>query len=133
MLLRLGRGSGDGFGESGQTDTPVLVQIDTEHWWTARPDLWNWWDPEKPGFDPAKRSVAPHWAATEWLFQGPRETPAWRCALEKTLADGRRRYVCIFNWESIHRSDAVLKGMTGFMVGCVEPCDWCGLLGEWGG
>ena len=38
-----------------QTETPVLVQIDTEHWWEARPDLWNWWDPAKPGFDPANR------------------------------------------------------------------------------
>ena len=24
-----------------QTSTPVVVQIDTEHWWDARPDLWN--------------------------------------------------------------------------------------------
>jgi hypothetical protein len=38
-----------------QTETPVLVQIDTEHWWEARPDLWNWWDPAKPGFNPANR------------------------------------------------------------------------------
>ncbi len=40
---------------AGQTDTPVLVQIDTEHWWEARPDLWNWWDPAKPGYNPANR------------------------------------------------------------------------------
>jgi hypothetical protein len=33
----------------------VVVQIDTEHWWDARPDLWNWWDSTKPGFDPANR------------------------------------------------------------------------------
>jgi hypothetical protein len=38
-----------------QTATPVLVQIDLEHWWEARPDLWNWWDPNRPGFDPANR------------------------------------------------------------------------------
>lgn len=37
------------------TNTPVLVQIDTEQWWEARPDLWNWWDPSRPGFDPANR------------------------------------------------------------------------------
>ena len=24
-----------------QTSTPVVVQINTEHWWDARPDLWN--------------------------------------------------------------------------------------------
>ncbi len=56
-------------------------------------------------------SDAPYWAATEWLFQGPRETPAWRAALEKTLADRRCRYLCIFNWEGIHHSDAVLNGI----------------------
>jgi hypothetical protein len=38
-----------------QTSTPIVVQIDTEHWWDARPDLWNWWDSTKPGFDPANR------------------------------------------------------------------------------
>jgi hypothetical protein len=38
-----------------ETDTPVLVQLDGENWWGARPDLWNWWDPERPGFDPANR------------------------------------------------------------------------------
>lgn len=40
---------------AGETGTPVLVQIDTEHWWEARPDLWNWWDPTRPGYDPANR------------------------------------------------------------------------------
>jgi len=30
-----------------QTSTPVVVQINTEHWWDARPDLWNWWDSKK--------------------------------------------------------------------------------------
>jgi hypothetical protein len=46
------------------TDTPVLVQMDTEHWWEARPDLWNWWDPSKPGYDPANQ-VNVEW--TGWL------------------------------------------------------------------
>lgn len=38
-----------------QFDLPVIVQIDGEQWWTARPDLWNWWDDTKPGYDPANR------------------------------------------------------------------------------
>ena len=38
-----------------QTATPVLVQIDLEHWWEARPNLWNWWDPAKLGYNPANR------------------------------------------------------------------------------
>jgi hypothetical protein len=38
-----------------ETGTPVLVQIDTEHWWEARPDLWNWWDASRPGYRAANR------------------------------------------------------------------------------
>ena len=40
---------------SQETDTPVLIQLDGEQWWQGRPDLWNWWDPSRPGFDPANR------------------------------------------------------------------------------
>lgn len=58
-----------------------------------------------------ERSDARYWAATEWLFQGPRETKAWRSALENTLADRRCRYICIFNWEGIRDSGAVLNGI----------------------
>jgi hypothetical protein len=57
------------------------------------------------------KSDAPYWAATEWLFQGRQETVAWRQALANTLADPRCRYVCIFNWESIRSSEAVLKAI----------------------
>jgi hypothetical protein len=39
-----------------QTGTLILVQLDAEHWWEARPDLWNWWDPAQPGYDPANRA-----------------------------------------------------------------------------
>lgn len=34
------------------TNTPVTVKLDGEQWWGARPDLWNWWDPDRPGYDP---------------------------------------------------------------------------------
>ena len=57
------------------------------------------------------RSEAPSWAATEWLFQGPRENASWRKALANTLSDPRCRYVCIFNWESIRSSEPVLKSI----------------------
>ncbi|MEA2068205.1 MAG: hypothetical protein U9P12_03295, partial [Verrucomicrobiota bacterium] len=33
-------------------NTPVWIKLDGEQWWGARPDLWNWWDPSKPGYDP---------------------------------------------------------------------------------
>jgi hypothetical protein len=34
---------------------PIVVQLDGEQWWEARPDLWNWWDETKPGFNPSNR------------------------------------------------------------------------------
>ncbi len=57
-----------------QTNTPVVVQIDTEHWWDARPDLWNWWDATKPGYDPANRQNV------EWTGWSPEQAIkiAWR-------------------------------------------------------
>lgn len=38
-----------------QTDTPVVIQLDGENWWEGRPDLWNWWDPQRPGYSPTNR------------------------------------------------------------------------------
>ena len=35
-----------------EAELPMLIQLDGEQWWNARPDLWNWWDPTKPGYDP---------------------------------------------------------------------------------
>jgi hypothetical protein len=57
-----------------QTAIPVLVQIDLEHWWEARPDLWNWWNPSKAGYDPANRGNV------EWTGWSPDEAIniAWR-------------------------------------------------------
>ncbi len=34
-------------------DVPLLIVLDGQNWWGARPDLWNWFDSTKPGFDPA--------------------------------------------------------------------------------
>ncbi len=33
-------------------NVPVWIKLDGEQWWGARPDLWNWWDPSKPGYNP---------------------------------------------------------------------------------
>lgn len=38
-----------------ETDTPVLIALDGENWWNARPDFWNWWDKDKPGYNPDNR------------------------------------------------------------------------------
>ena len=37
---------------SGESGVPVLVILDGQQWWDARPDLWNWWNPQLPGYNP---------------------------------------------------------------------------------
>lgn len=53
---------------------PVIVQLDGEQWWQDRPDLWNWWDPSRPGYDPANA------ANVEWFGWGQQHALkiAWR-------------------------------------------------------
>ena len=55
-------------------DLPVVVQLDGEQWWEARPDLWNWWDETKPGFTPSNRFNV------EWSGWQPEDAVriAWR-------------------------------------------------------
>ena len=33
-------------------NVPVVLHLDGVNWWGERPELWNWWDPDKPGYDP---------------------------------------------------------------------------------
>ena len=35
------------------TGVPVMVALDGQNWWEERPELWNWWDPESPGYNPS--------------------------------------------------------------------------------
>lgn len=57
-----------------QYDIPIVVQLDGEQWWKVRPDLWNWWDPEQPGYNPRNRHNV------EWTGWGPEHAVkiAWR-------------------------------------------------------
>ena len=50
---------------SEKTNTPVWIKFDGEQWWQNRGDLWNWWDPNKPGYDPNNRNNV------EWRWWGP--------------------------------------------------------------
>lgn len=36
-----------------ESKLPVVVNLDPVNWWGGRPDLWNFFDSEKPGYDPA--------------------------------------------------------------------------------
>ncbi len=47
------------------SDVPVLITLDGQNWWQRRPDLWNWWDPGLPGFNPENR------LNVEWTGWGP--------------------------------------------------------------
>src|ERR1039457_233171 len=38
---------------SEESGVPVLVTLDGQNWWQHRPDLWNWWDPNLPGYNPS--------------------------------------------------------------------------------
>jgi hypothetical protein len=61
--------------------------------------------------DALKISDAPHWAAVEWLYQGPAETSAWHRALLATLTDPRCRYICIYNWSGVRENSAALDAI----------------------
>lgn len=43
------------FKESVKNDIPILVQLDPISFWQDVPELWNWWDPNTPGYDPENR------------------------------------------------------------------------------
>lgn len=34
-------------------DVPVIIELDGVSWWSNRPELWNFWDAGKPGYNPA--------------------------------------------------------------------------------
>jgi len=55
-------------------DIPIVIQLDGEQWWGNRPDLWNWWDPARPGYNPQNRKNV------EWSQWGPEHAIkiAWR-------------------------------------------------------
>ena len=53
---------------------PVYIKLDGEQWWDGRPDLWNWWDPSKPGYNPENaKNVEWTWWSPEYAIK-----IAWR-------------------------------------------------------
>ena len=47
------------------TSVPIWIKLDGEQWWDARPDLWNWWDPSLPGYNPENAKNV------EWTYWSP--------------------------------------------------------------
>ncbi|MBE7487629.1 MAG: hypothetical protein KJ050_14430 [Candidatus Omnitrophica bacterium] len=41
------------FQSSLDSGVPIMIALDGQNWWEERRDLWNWWDPEAPGYNPA--------------------------------------------------------------------------------
>jgi hypothetical protein len=46
-----------------QNNLPVVIELDGINWWQARPDLWNWWNKSKPGYNPDNKQNV-EW--TDW-------------------------------------------------------------------
>lgn len=107
-----------------QHDMPVVVQLDGEQWWDGRPDLWNWWDPKRPGFNPNNR------ANVEWSGWGPQHALriAWRNWGQQirvlpppNLMSPAYRSAChtemgalipvIYNWQGIEKNGAALQAI----------------------
>lgn len=40
---------------SEQYSLPVVIKLSGEQYWRYRPDLWNWWDKSKPGYNPKNK------------------------------------------------------------------------------
>ena len=59
---------------SEEAGVPVLVTFDGANWWQRRSDLWNWWDPDLPGYNPSNRFNV------EWSGWGPEQAVklGWR-------------------------------------------------------
>lgn len=84
-----------------QADLPVLITLDGQNWWESRCDLWNWWDPDLPGFDPDNRLNvewtgwgSEHAVKVCWRNWGRqmRVRPAPNIAAPRVLAEHWRRY-----------------------------------------
>jgi hypothetical protein len=53
---------------------PIWLRLDGEHWLDGRPDLWNWWDPAKLGYNPENaKNVEWTWWSSEYAIK-----IAWR-------------------------------------------------------
>lgn len=46
-------------------ELPLSISLDPTQWWDSRPDLFNWWDPTAPGYNPANA------ANVEWTGPSP--------------------------------------------------------------
>ena len=40
---------------SASLSLPVLIELEGLNYWQAHPELWNWWDSAKPGYNPQNR------------------------------------------------------------------------------
>lgn len=58
-----------------ETDLPVLIGLDGYTWWRGRPDLWNWWDERKAGYNPDNTHNV-EW--TSWSPDDAVRSDAWR-------------------------------------------------------
>ncbi len=88
--------------ESEENDIPILIQLDPITFWDSVPELWNWWDPSRPGYNPANKENVEwtSWSSDDavkigWLNWGTQIrlapmanlfSPAYQDAVKKRMA-----------------------------------------------
>lgn len=60
---QLGQALRDTLAVAESEEVPIHIILDGENWWRTRLDLWNWWNPKWPGYDPRNRENV-EW--TDW-------------------------------------------------------------------
>ncbi len=57
-----------------QSDMAIFFTLDGYEFWNGRPDLWNWWDPTKSGYNPANVQNVEwfSWNSTDAVKEGTR-------------------------------------------------------------
>jgi hypothetical protein len=75
------------FAAAREHDTAVMLHFDFHLAWKNRPDLWNWFDPKQPGYDPNNK------ANVEWHgWDGP---PNRLCYLNHGVLERRPPSMCL--------------------------------------
>lgn len=88
------------FSVSQEKNMPILIKLDGSSWWETRSDLWNWWDPTKPGYNPDNKQNV-EWTSWDlnsaikisWRNWGQqiRVKPAPNLASPKYLAEKQKK------------------------------------------
>jgi len=129
------------FSASEKNDVPLLLHIDTEHFWDNRPDLWNWWNESAPGYNPENKDNV-EWSDWDkptnksWINWGAPFEHAPRMCFESSVVRNEisRKHAIVVNklntWlnhlSQINRTDLFIGIDAGWETGIdsYENVDW---------